>query len=90
MLLGHLLYAHVCSNDDEAVVWELRSKAVHSRLQILLVATHIQQMDYLRGVLNNIWPNLVLFGCVSQFGYKLFTVGFEAHDFVGDGTRPSV
>lgn len=41
MLLGHLLNTHVCSNDDEAVVWELRSKAVHGRLQILLVATHI-------------------------------------------------
>mmetsp|Transcript_33039 Transcript_33039/g.50630 ORF Transcript_33039/g.50630 Transcript_33039/m.50630 type:complete len:322 (-) Transcript_33039:394-1359(-) len=56
MLLGHLRNAHVGADHQHAVVGEQGSQAVHRRLQVLLVATHVEQVNDSAGVFNDVGP----------------------------------
>lgn len=82
MLLRHFRNAPVRGDDQQAVVREQRSQAVHGRLQVLLVATHVEQVNNLSGVLDDVRPNFVTLIGVCQLGDILLAVLVEANDLM--------
>lgn len=90
MLLGHLGDTHICTDDEQAIVREQRCQTVHSRLQVLLVTTHVQQVNNLSRVGHDFWPNLVLLSVVVLLGHILLAIGIETHNFVSNRARSTV
>ena len=90
MLLGHLGDASVGCNDEQAIVWIQRSKAMHGRLEILLVAAHVKQVHDLSGGAHNVGPDLVLLVGVRHLGNILLAISIETNNFVCYRRRSAV
>lgn len=90
MLSRHLGNASVGSDNEQAVIGIQGREAVHGRLQVLLVTTHIKQVDNLGTRADDVGPDLVLLVRVRELGHVLLTVGVETNNFVCNGRRATV
>lgn len=90
MLFRHLWDAHVCTDDEEAVIWVKSCETVHCCFQVFLMATHVEQVNDLRRVTHDVWPYFVLLLSVGDLRYVLCAISLYTHYFVSNWRSPSI
>ena len=89
MLPRHFADAHVGSDHDHGVVGHETDESEHSSLEVLLMATQIQERDQTLRVLRDVRPGLIL-TCILMRLKHLVVLCVEAHDFLPNARGSSV